>query len=411
MSHYQLNQTKFLSKLRGHDQGQFGRRVFFLFVLTILVAAFVFGSRARAETTPVSDLIKKGCLDKEGLNGKLACWNDLVARSLDSSGLDQSYRDFTYLYSHDPGFAANCHEVAHKLGSHAYRKYIQTKQIALDQGTAYCGYGFYHGFMELFLRNGQTVLDAQKFCEVATKQLKANKPSIRRQCYHGIGHGSLDIDNETLRKNTENLLSAAEQRCLKMSESSEIRQVCGTGVYNAFLVSYSDPKYQLYLDFEHPFQICANRQSYFVAACYANISGVVAKKLGKDFQSTAAEISKIENPKNRSYSFAYLSYLLAPDVVEGRSQVAIDKCRSLDKENSLMCLTYIPMGLVTQGEPGHEKDLVLGFCSLSSLSEAEKEPCFKMAFDQLSGVYAKDKWPQLCSTVDSRYRKYCVYSE
>lgn len=362
-------------------------------------------------TSNISSALAKGCQDQEGLRSKQNCWNDLVSRALSTNNLDNSYQVFSYLYDHDPDFPNECHDIAHKIGVAAYRIVTTGGDIKITPETSYCGFGFYHGFMELFLKNGQNILKAQKFCEDATKQIQKAKPAVVRQCYHGIGHGSLDIDNVTLRANTELLLSKAEQVCLAVSSSRDIRQVCGTGVYNAFSVSYFDPQYQLQLDLADPYQICTLRQSYFIPSCYTYVTLLMRKVLNEDFLATATLVSKIQDATNRSYAIAPLSDLVSSEISKNGINAGINKCRLLNEDMVLTCIEDLPMYLITQAQPGHEKTSVIALCSSVLLGEVEKQRCFTMAFNQLSGIYPRDKWDEVCSGVDPSYKKYCIYSE
>ena len=124
------------------------------------------------------------------------CWKDRIDQASDERGLDAAFAVLAEAYAQDPSFASNCHGFTHSLGQEAYQRFKNNELATISPKTSYCGYGFYHGFMEGLLHDGKNVAEARQFCIHINQQLN-HKTSVWTPCLHGIGHGVTDASDPT----------------------------------------------------------------------------------------------------------------------------------------------------------------------------------------------------------------------
>ncbi|MCE9549079.1 hypothetical protein K8Q98_01635 [Candidatus Nomurabacteria bacterium] len=82
---------------------------------------------------------------------KYNCWRDELENILNRKGLSASFDVLAVLYETEPDFVSECHGYTHELGEKAYFLFSRYKNIEMTPKASYCGYGFYHGFIETML--------------------------------------------------------------------------------------------------------------------------------------------------------------------------------------------------------------------------------------------------------------------
>src|SRR3989338_9343034 len=114
-----------------------------LFVtLGVVLIAFIFA--------PSSLLQGAAACEREGAR-KMQCFGELIERTLLNEGLPQAFDALAYLFARDGEFREGCHGNVHELGAAAYQRYQTAGSVELTPKTSYCGYGFFHGFMEALI--------------------------------------------------------------------------------------------------------------------------------------------------------------------------------------------------------------------------------------------------------------------
>jgi hypothetical protein len=173
------------------------------------------------------------CSNESGLTIKESCWTDALAKTLKDQGLDKAFDLFTVLYDSEPNVPKSCHGWTHVLGKAAFDLYDKDKSLILRKEVSYCGYGFFHGFMERLIQSTGDLKQAKDFCSYASSQLGQNARGTYQNCIHGIGHGSVDIDNPALFGNFQAMANSGIVRCEPIFTDSEELSLCLDGVFNS----------------------------------------------------------------------------------------------------------------------------------------------------------------------------------
>jgi len=150
--------------------------------LTILVTA-ASGGFFFAPYVSTAAAIKRCAMPK---THTAQCYQELISTAAEHEGLVAAFELLSEIYSIDTSFATACHGNAHELGKIAYEDFINGKNPPMSDKTSYCGYGFYHGFLEELIVSGGTLTDAKDFCAYLESQLSSSLPSIGYSCFHGI---------------------------------------------------------------------------------------------------------------------------------------------------------------------------------------------------------------------------------
>jgi hypothetical protein len=344
------------------------------------------------------------------------CLEKQITDTLKSKGLDAAFEKMGKLYETSSLFRETCHSNAHILGDAAYDLFKKGKMPALSPKTSYCGYGFYHGFMEKMLQTTGSLEEAQTFCKKAGELLAKETSDAEGACYHGIGHGSMDGGDPTLWGNVQAMIEPSIKLCEKVAPENEYqgkRYRCMTGVYNAIEILSQNSQYGLDLLRKDPFGFCPTQPIQYQEGCYTNMLPALMRKVGGSYEKAIAEIIKI--PKGtqqdpiRSLVFSslmhdYIREFINSNDLYGRG---IKTCRSVNEDMRIPCFEGLSGGLMKYGEPQKEYIKALNFCASPLLKADESGACYKYIIPRFRIWYSIEKIQQICSTIPDPYKSYC----
>lgn len=347
---------------------------------------------------------------------KLQCFENLIDSILKNQGLSQAFEILAELFQSDPLFAAECHSFSHKLGEKTYRLFSEDKDFQLSEKSSYCGYGFYHGFMETLLQKTGDMNEARRFCEYADRQLKKTTSDAGGACYHGIGHGSVDGSDPETRGNPEAMVEPGLKLCEMVSndENPPPRYGklfrCVSGAFNALEILIDSNKYKLSPNTEDPFWICRLQPDRYKEACYTQFVVAVIHVTGGDFEKSASIISPIPEDDFAIPTLQALVVERARKETTDYSQT-INFCRKLSNRFQIPCISAYGEGFLKYGPPQQEYVEAVKFCGSNQLKEEEKKACFARVLSLLRIWYTAEKSKDICQGVDQKYRwQDCQYN-
>lgn len=342
---------------------------------------------------------------------KQECWQDEMESTLNSAGLNQAFILMDQLFQTEPDFAAECHGFAHLLGEKAYSVFASNQQFNLPNKTSYCGYGFYHGFMEQLLHNKGSLDQAKAFCKYAGDKLKETNQDAEGACYHGIGHGAVeDVTDPKLFGKPQAIIQSSLDLCEQVSGSEDRLFRCVSGVFNALEIVTSAGRYNLSLNREDPLSICRTQPEKYKRSCYTQMVVAVMNVTGNDFQKSAQILDTIPEDEWATES---LSGLIVELVRLGKTeyQETINFCRQLPPRFYLPCIIGFGEGFLKYGPPQTEYIKAVDFCSSTLLTDEEKKACFGRILSILRIWYTKEKAQSICKSVEEKYQwQNCQYN-
>lgn len=343
----------------------------------------------------------KECLSKTATSSiKAVCWEGDVTDALEKKGLEEAFGVFKSIYAQYPEFRGlNCHDATHILGAAAYRAYASDHTVIDRPETSYCGYGFYHGFMEtMLLQEGPGQYErVRAYCESLKTGQGLNNPA--GACYHGIGHAAFDSVKGTLWGDNEKMVDDALGACEKAALGGPERVQCSTGVYNALANAASAGTYDLSFSYPDPLKICRIQKQEYQKGCFSELGlGVIRdEKLDR-----AASLHLIESLEDIDGASQLLLGYVGDEVKRSIASIDLgdfhDLCTSFaSQKNQDACTRGVISGLREGGEPGNEYKLMFRYCGLS-LEDSQRIACYAFAISQARGV-ARDR---------SEFQKACL---
>ena len=337
------------------------------------------------------------------------CFDDLIRDTVRTEGIDAAYALFEETYAKGE-LPRGCHWTAHRIGEAGYDLYRAGKDFSISVATTYCGYGFYHGFMERLLRENPDPKYALGFCDRVKEQLG---DMGLWNCYHGIGHGYTEDPPDPA---TEGSFQAMIQPGIKMCEflfGKNFRDInlCLTGVFTVPVGFASDNEHGLSIDPENPFAEC-NRQPYrYQKACYGEIAAKLDSILNWDIRALTPYIEKIHDDKlKRLVVWVVPSVMMAKDILADDHSKYIEQCKEgFTDRLRRICWGGSILGFFHHGEPQKQYEKVLGFCNSSAWkTEDERTFCWGEGLRQMRQNYSLDKVKSLCPSVPEKYRFLCL---
>lgn len=360
---------------------------------------------------PDSDIIISSVIGKCKRYGKTeqsACWHDALEETTKKNGLDIAYKVYEELYLTEPTFAQDCHGFTHLIGEEAFKKYTQKEDFPVTSGVTYCSYGFFHGFIEAMMKKDKSLDNARKFCDYIEQRLKGQTWTTG-SCLHGIGHGVTEGSDPRALGDEMAFIEPGLKLCEKIGKTDFEIQLCATGVFNALAIIYLDPKYKLTLNRQNPYAFCDQfTKPYIKHACYDDFKTLPMVIENNNFAKAAYYPSKIPEDKYAADAMdnlsTYVIYFMPKeeDLIE-----AIHVCHNVERRLQVRCITGLGAGLMTAGIPDREYERALNFCRNSLLTEEERDACYGRVLDVSYSRYPKQKFHEVCKTVESPYNKYC----
>lgn len=353
------------------------------------------------------------CLD-EDVGKKQQCWDEQLTTTLENHGLDAAFDLFVELYKTEPSVAKGCHGWGHILGSGAYQLFADKKDFVLRDEAAYCGYGFYHGFLEELLLATGDPRDAIDFCNYAIKHTDSRQAqSVFINCIHGIGHGSTaDAAEDPKNQGDVNaVLAVGKKYCTVITNHPEELQACWEGMFNELQqnINFSQNGFSYELINDDFFWICRREEKKYKKACYFEFIGLIAQFTGRDFSKAAQMVlNDITDPSIGAYLMIKMAAdFMQDDIVHSDYDKNVLDCRNLPTGLQSACFNGILLGFVAHGEPGQEYVKGLGFCNSEILTSEERAQCYSKLFGDFRSLYTSSKISDICGTIQKEYQRYC----
>lgn len=357
----------------------------------------VLGSNTEADCSPSGDADRSICWDKE------------LSRILDEEGLPFAFAYFAKLYTTQPSFVAEgCHWQAHKLGEKAAEEFNARKSVRLTPATAYCGFGFFHGFLQVLLREDGSILRAKEFCDEVTKELGKDAPRVRLNCYHGIGHGLVeDPPPPDTWNDTGAVIREPLRICLGISEVPLEVKECTDGVYNALLILMESGKYGFELSKEDPLEFCKGEPEKYHQSCFYEFSQKLDRYAEWKIENLSRFLRGVPSSFAEMIVMNSVAGIIQRDIGLSDFTSHAHACRLIPGTGGIGCLKGIIGGLMAHGEPEKEYLKALDFCGGKNITLAEKKICYTHLFETASQMYPSEKVAGICATFQEGFQEYC----
>ncbi|MBI4225114.1 MAG: hypothetical protein HY617_02170 [Candidatus Sungbacteria bacterium] len=344
------------------------------------------------------------CTARADTSERLQCWEKIIQRQLEAGNLDGAFAALDAFTKQNPSELGSCHGLAHEIGEQAFRLFNQKKDFALSPKTSYCGYGFYHGFMETLVHTTNSGAQAREFCDYVDTKLKSLVADAGGACIHGIGHGAVDdVPDPALWGKPLAIVGQGLGLCERVSKNQDELFRCASGSFNALEILMDSGQYGLTPDQKDPFSICRTQPEKYKRACYTQFLVSAMLVAGNDFSRTAQFINTIPND---AYAQETLAGLAVERVRLQETDYAktIAWCRALPGRFRISCITGFAEGFLKYGPPQTEHARAIDFCKSKFLSENERRPCFDRVLSILRNFTTAANSREICLAVEKQYQ-------
>lgn len=339
---------------------------------------------------------------------RFPCWRERLSTITKTRGAKAALEELSALYAIDEEASSGCNNLTHAIGGASVEK--TPKATTWTDDTLFCGAGFYHGFMEVYLSRYKNVSQARVLCETLPQRLEARGQEARLACYHGVGHGITEMNGIHTITRWEDfvptLLIESTKRCRQLSDDVGTYESCYNGVYNSFHLHYALGFRESARDTKDPLWMCRDiPHDNGAGNCYHDMAIFLFERT--DVQRALHEIvNTVDAQYQEQAVFGVMNSYIFSRVWE-RSYVAYrDICRTVHGGLRNACFEAIVRGLVNNGQPRKEEEFALEFCR-SQLSFEEKKKCYQTLGSARGGM-AQDAALRVCAGAEESFRADCI---
>jgi plastocyanin len=346
----------------------------------------------------------------EASTNRQECWATSVESALKEKDLEAAFDLVADIYSSNPEAAETCHNLVHKIGQAAFKLFSAHQEFKVTPKAAFCNFGFYHGFMESLVVSGEDLKKAGAFCSYIDKQLKESSKNSVLQCYHGIGHGTVNSHDPNTWGREQAMIQPAIKLCEDVATNSQELFRCVSGVYNGIGNFYVTGDYKLIVKKDDPFWICRQESNkVYAEACYGNLHPTITWIANKNLSQAIRLFEEVSDDRFATIAMSYVAGDFARFSINKTDfSSEISTCRNAQPRLSWTCIIGFATGLMDQGKPNYEYVTALAFCRSSTLQPQEQDRCFEYSLQYLSTMYTSQKYQEVCRTVEDSYQKYCT---
>ena len=383
-----------------------GRKKLLLAVLFVLLGSFGTYELVARYNDPAR--IVKKCAHSDN---KSLCYATEVESVLRARGIPAAFDVLAVAYDTDTELAATCHAVTHELGAAAYEEFHKTGNTELTSKASYCGYGFYHGFMDALYLDTNNMEEARAFCTYVGNNVPHPPPPefAEGSCYHGIGHGITDGTDPRLWGDALAILKPGLAICDKVAAGNDSWHMrCVSGVFNGLGNMYTDPRYKLDSGTD-PYELC--RTGPFTdlerETCYDQMNTQAAFLGNNNLEAIVAFGKNIKNLHYRSVAIheavsLYIWILKGEKKSLAPEQVAV--CELSTETLKKNCVSGFVGGIMEFGTPERQYEEILQLCGADAFPNGLRTYCFS-SLQQLSRYYYTPKLlGKICTRVPDEYR-------
>ena len=367
-------------------------------LLAVILLGWYTGMGRPQEKTPAGE-IKHAHTSLE-----LAGWWKSIELALQTKGVDVAFDIVSELYLAEPVFAKNCHGFVHKLGRAAYHEFRAYGILPSSPKISSCGYGFYHGFMEALTQTSRDLSVAREFCSEAQKRLAL---VLGDACFHGIGHGAVNMTESRAGNKAQALIDRALAICEKVARVETDYLRCSSGVFMEIAKYYTEEKGGLVLDRNDPLKVCREQKERDKNDCYTQMNGALNWLTKNNFTNGAKYVERISED---AYAQGTILALISTSVNLNKPDHTpeIFSCRSLSLRLRLHCIKGIALGFMLRWSPGNEHQRALQFCATPIMMAEEKMACQELVMKELRYRYTIEKFMEICESYTAgSARKLC----
>jgi len=347
------------------------------------------------------------CTKYQSQSEKQQCWDQQLELVLNESGIDVAFDYFIKLYETDPGSPKECHGWGHTLGKAGYELYKEGIKLSLRPEAAYCGYGYFHGFIGELMRDTGDMNKTKDFCEYVVDELQDELTGIKDNCVHGVGHGTtaMLIEQPDYWGNFQKTVDKGVKVCETIYKEQNDLTNCYDGIFNEISLNLFQSTYGLSFD-EYKtlsnndiFYYCQQQKERHKESCYFEFTGIFwtffegdpVKSMQYALENTQ-DLEKRGNKVVAKIAADQIQY----DIVKDDHSRSIEACSIVPDFLKYECFKGILNGFVQHGDPLNLHIKGYAFCDEFGPAENKIFDCYETLTDMLQWTYKTEQIVEAC---------------
>ncbi len=346
---------------------------------------------------------------------RIECLSEVFRKEVVTHGLAPAFDTFTELYREDKSFSKVCHITTHAIGAEAYRLYVRGALDIPRGRIAYCGYGFYHGFIIELLSDTRDIPQARAFCEYLASSTSRYGVSTLASCLHGFGHGISDyLPAEELKKDADKSIESQLGTCRTIGKNTDEYEMCAGGVYNALgeammALKKNVPTAKI-ADLAHPYVLCERQPDQsFRNGCFRNFNSVLAFNTRDNVIAAIPELVSIRNTKEAQLAMLNFTDYEAR-LLGGKDELLplrAAECYTAPRYLQVPCIQGYVDGIIEFATPEREYESALAFCESTEIRDSDKEACYARVNSSTRSRYSDATYRAICAQFPEQYQRLC----
>ncbi|HUC20097.1 MAG TPA: hypothetical protein VMR98_01220, partial [Candidatus Polarisedimenticolaceae bacterium] len=257
---------------------QFTKQTWFLPAIILLVALAASAAIVVARSAGGGPIAQAGSFTYECQKNQptsMGCEQQHYARLTKAKSTAVAFADLKKAYNDDPTIKAYCHQLTHAIGR-ASAEQSKGVEDAYAKGDNFCWSGYYHGVMEVMVKQVGTKNIEAKITTICSALATKRQYSFDHyNCVHGLGHGVMAIN--------ANELFDALQKCDRFQDAWEASS-CHSGVFMENVMAGMNPGNSTkYLKADQPLYPCTAVGDRYKEQCYLMQTSQALKVLSYDY--------------------------------------------------------------------------------------------------------------------------------
>lgn len=333
----------------------------------------------------------------EGREDAYQCMELYMRRWVLEKGIDVALETFVQYYKQQDWFAKECHGYAHVLGQEAYQLWDRGDKFPLDPRMAMCGYGFYHGFIEVLMLKTGDYTQAAEFCDNSGKDTDQAQANVF-DCYHGMGHGVADFSYVGRPEETQDMIDQGVELCQKSTDDETNQRSCIDGVYNAVGVALVSPEYDLGMDRNDPFAICQKQRTGLQSLCYGAMAWPLMEIHDDDVTEVLQEVAALPVSFAGPLIQTVMGYVASTQIYSNDELVQFCLTASILLQND--CIEGTVNGKMDFGTPGTEHLETVEYCKSNLLPDSLATFCMNHLVERTGSYFGPARQEHLCTLLE-----------
>lgn len=298
-----------------------------------------------------------------------------------------------------------CFDLAHMAGSYLAQVQPNFYKLRFTDGSTYCNYGLYQGYVHRFLLDTKNVGNAKALCDYIAASIGARSSGTAEECFRGIGQ-ALPFISPNLQGDPSKMAAFAVHQCEVLAPLGTVRDACFSGAYS--LIGTATRKGMLPRTASDPMALCREAPSEAVSQCEGNLkrsifSGVTGiEKLTTTMADLDAKYAGLTAADRTGFAFTVGYDDAHAATPHPKYDQLVRACLAPSHEMQDECILGLSVGLAKNGIPGEQDAQIQALCDAVVVVTGTSSPMCpgEGALVYMKGFFTPEKFRTICNEFD-----------